>query len=101
LNWKEVRTRPPQAQVLSRETGFDRPYGKNPYEGYDRGRGPIAGFFRGRKDDRLPVMERRDIHMFRPFPPDRMPLEGQVGLWVNHSVNLQINTLLNVTRHML
>ena len=58
LSWREVKAQMAGAQVLSRETGHRRPYGENPYKGYDRGRGPIASFFRGRQDDRLPAMER-------------------------------------------
>jgi hypothetical protein len=58
LSWKEVRKQLPDALVLSRDTGYRRPYGKNPYVGYDRRRGPIAGFFRGGTDNRLPAMER-------------------------------------------
>jgi hypothetical protein len=58
LSWKEVKTQLKGAQVLSRETGYRRSYGTNPYTGYDRGAGPIASFFRVREDDRLPAMER-------------------------------------------
>jgi len=58
LSWKEVRKQLPDALVLSRETGHRRPYGQNPYVGYDRRRGPIAGLFRGGTDNRLPAMER-------------------------------------------
>ena len=41
-SWREFRESHPQGEVLSRETGFDRPYGRNPYVGYDRRSGPIA-----------------------------------------------------------
>jgi hypothetical protein len=58
LSWREVKSQLSEARVLSRETGHRRPYGQNPYQGYDRGRGPIAAFFQGKKDDRLPAMER-------------------------------------------
>lgn len=58
LSWREVRRAYPEARVLSKETGYDRPYGNNPYEGYDRSEGPFQRFFRGRTDDRLPAMER-------------------------------------------
>lgn len=57
-SWDEFRTAFPEGRVLSRETGHDRPYGRNPYEGYDRGSGPIRSFFRKLADDRLPAMER-------------------------------------------
>jgi len=58
LSWKEVRMQMPGASVLSRNTGYRRPYGQNPYVGYDRRRAPFDGLFRGRKDNRLPAMER-------------------------------------------
>lgn len=47
----------PGGRVLSRETGFHRPYGRNPYAGYDRiDQSPFL--FTGRTDVRLPPMER-------------------------------------------
>jgi hypothetical protein len=47
----------PQGQVLSRNTGFDRPYGRNPYSGYDDiNQSPFL--FNGKIDSRLPPMER-------------------------------------------
>jgi hypothetical protein len=58
LSWASFREAHEGGQVLSRETGYDRPYGRNPYEGYDRGRGPIRSFFQRKVDGRLPAMER-------------------------------------------
>jgi hypothetical protein len=58
LSWGDVKEQTPGAQVLSRDTGHRREYGRNPYEGYDRRRGPISVLFRGKEDDRLPAMER-------------------------------------------
>ncbi|MGB3717916.1 MAG: DUF3179 domain-containing (seleno)protein [Candidatus Promineifilaceae bacterium] len=47
----------PDGIVLSRNTGFGRPYGQNPYPGYDRiGEDPFA--FIGVPDRRLAAMER-------------------------------------------
>ncbi len=47
----------PDAEVLSRDTGFDRPYGVNPYPGYDRAdTSPFA--FRESPDGRLLPKER-------------------------------------------
>jgi hypothetical protein len=47
----------PSGRVLSRTTGFLRPYGRNPYAGYDRmDQHPFL--FQARLDDRLPPMER-------------------------------------------
>lgn len=46
----------PKGRVLSRETGFFRPYGRNPYAGYDRiDQSPL---FPVKQDPRLPPMER-------------------------------------------
>ncbi len=47
----------PEGIVLSRNTGYGRPYGQNPYPGYDRiGQDPFA--FIGVPDRRLAAMER-------------------------------------------
>jgi len=58
LSWGTVKEQREEALVLSRDTGHNRPYGRNPYVGYDRRRGPISDFFFGERDDRLPAMER-------------------------------------------
>jgi hypothetical protein len=53
----EFRTGHPDGQVLSRETGHDRPYGRNPYRGYDAiDNRPFL--FDDPTDPRLPAMER-------------------------------------------
>jgi len=45
----------PDGEVLSRDTGHNRPYGRNPYAGYDDiNNKPFA--YRGPTDDRLPPM---------------------------------------------
>jgi hypothetical protein len=54
ITWAEFKRSFPNGRVLSRETGYPRPYGRNPYRGYDRS-GPI---FPVPRDDRLPLMER-------------------------------------------
>ena len=41
LPWDRARDRYPEASVLSRDTGFSRPYGNNPYSGYDTSRQPF------------------------------------------------------------
>ena len=47
----------PKGQVLSRETGFSRNYGRNPYAGYDDiNSSPFL--FRGKTDKRIKPMER-------------------------------------------
>jgi len=58
IAWESVRERHPDARVLSRDTGHDRPYGRNPYQGYDSSAGPMSSFFSKDVDDRLPAMER-------------------------------------------
>jgi len=35
ISWEALKTVSPDALVLSRETGHNRPYGSNPYTGYD------------------------------------------------------------------
>lgn len=56
--WEDFVTRHPDAEVLSRDTGFPRDYGRNPYAGYDDvDTGP---FFpaEGADDERLLPKER-------------------------------------------
>jgi len=36
VSWADWRAEHPEGKVLSRDTGAVRPYGENPYEGYDR-----------------------------------------------------------------
>lgn len=55
VSWSDFKREYPRAQVLSRDTGHNRPYGRSPYGGYDSGR-PFL--FRGPTDDRLPAMAR-------------------------------------------
>ena len=54
--WRDFRAAHPGATVLSRETGHTRPYGSNPYSGYDSATQPFL--LRGAPDPRLPAMER-------------------------------------------
>jgi Protein of unknown function (DUF3179) len=55
--WADFRAGFPDGQVLSRDTGHQRPYGQNPYPLYDRDGGkPLL--FDGRPDGRLPAVER-------------------------------------------
>lgn len=59
VSWEDFKSTHPEGHVLSRRTGYDRPYGENPYTRYDDAKGsPIASFFQGRRDDRLPAMAR-------------------------------------------
>ncbi|MYE39572.1 MAG: DUF3179 domain-containing protein, partial [Chloroflexi bacterium] len=57
VSWADFRAAFPDADVLSRDTGHSRDYGRNPYYGYDRvDQSPFL--FQGRPDDRLLPMER-------------------------------------------
>ncbi len=57
ISWETFKQAHPQGKVLSRNTGHIRPYGRNPYEGYDNiNSSPFL--YRGPKDNRLPPMER-------------------------------------------
>ena len=57
VSWADFKGAFPDADVLSRETGHSRDYGRNPYYGYDRvDQSPFL--FQGRPDDRLLPMER-------------------------------------------
>lgn len=56
-SFREFQAAFPQGRILSRDTGFERPYGRNPYRGYDRvGQNPFL--FEADVDPRLPAMER-------------------------------------------
>lgn len=70
--WETFREAHPDGRVLSRETGFDRPYGRNPYVGYDDVSqnpflydGPLDG--RLRPMDRIVGVERGDEARAYPF----------------------------------
>ncbi|MDF1521819.1 MAG: DUF3179 domain-containing protein [Trueperaceae bacterium] len=52
VGFADARAAEPEALVLSRDTGFNRAYGRNPYVGYDEIGSP-AFLFRGTADGRL------------------------------------------------
>lgn len=57
LSWAQFKRRYPHGDVLSERTRFDRPYGTNPYLGYDAPGGqPLYSTLR--TDPRLPALER-------------------------------------------
>jgi hypothetical protein len=57
IGWSEFKERHPEGEVLSRNTGHVRNYGRNPYAGYDSiGNNPFL--FDGDLDGRLPAVER-------------------------------------------
>ncbi|MDT8409538.1 MAG: DUF3179 domain-containing protein [Wenzhouxiangellaceae bacterium] len=78
----------PEGDVLSRRTGHNRPYGDNPYRGYDRiDQSPFM--FDGRTDPRLPPMER--ILAIRVGDESRLYPFGEFR--EAHVVNEQVSNL--------
>ena len=57
IAWEDFKANHPQGKVLSRDTGFTRDYGSNPYVGYDRIDNPPF-LYRGDLDGRLLPKER-------------------------------------------
>jgi len=57
ISYADFRAAYPEGVVLSRDTGFNRSYGRNPYEGYDS-IGSTPFLFRGPADGRLEAVER-------------------------------------------
>ena len=57
VSWSDFKASNPEGKVLSRDTGFSRNYGRNPYAGYDRADNPPF-LFRGDLDGRLLPKER-------------------------------------------
>jgi len=58
LSWSQFKASYPHGTVLSRDTGFQRPYGTNPYQGYDAVPTSQPQFYARRVDPRLPPLER-------------------------------------------
>lgn len=58
LSWAEFRRIHPDGEVLSRDTGFGRDYGSNPYAGYDRDPRSQPFLLQGEPDRSLPPKER-------------------------------------------
>ena len=57
VSWQDFKSSFPYGQVLSKDTGFRRQYGANPYTGYDNiNQAPFL--FTGPDDDRLRPVER-------------------------------------------
>lgn len=57
VSWGDWRRAHPRGLVLSRDTGYDRPYGQNPYPGYDDVDTPPF-LYRGEVDGRFAAKER-------------------------------------------
>ncbi|CAN5852928.1 DUF3179 domain-containing protein [soil metagenome] len=58
VSWRDFRDAHPDGRVLSRDTGFDRAYGTNPYVAYDQRDAPLTGFFVGDPDARTAALRR-------------------------------------------
>lgn len=56
--WEDFAARHPEGMVLSQDTGFDRPYGQQPYVGYDSIDSPPFFPVDNLDDTRLPPKER-------------------------------------------
>ena len=57
ISWTDFKAANPEGTVLSRDTGFSRSYGRNPYAGYDEADNPPF-LFAGKLDGRLLPKER-------------------------------------------
>jgi hypothetical protein len=56
ISWADFKAAFPQGDVMSRETGYERDYGANPYPAYDSSPRPFL--FTGEPDARLPALQR-------------------------------------------
>jgi len=87
IAWSDFIAENPTARVLSQDTGFDRPYGTNPYSGYDDPEGELLFGLPVQLDTRLPVKERvvgvidgsASVAVVRSSLVGRDPLELAVG----------------------
>jgi len=82
VSFSEFATAYPGGKVVNRKTGHSRPYGNNPYRGYDNiGQTPFL--FRGELDKRLPPMERvmhiRSDKSEKLYPFSRLKQSGVVN----------------------
>ena len=58
VSFEQFKNAYPSGEVLSKQTGFNKKYGINPYAHYDSRVVPVAWFYRKPVDNRLPAMER-------------------------------------------
>lgn len=85
ISFADFRSTYANGQVLSRDTGYSRPYGTNPYAGYDSSDSPFL--FKGEPDHRLRPAERvvavelNGESVAYPFSAlaDRLVVEDTVG----------------------
>ena len=87
LAWDEFQRLHPEGAVLSRDTGFERDYGRNPYTAYDRDPKSQPFLFEGEPDRSLPPKERvaaiktdADSAVVYPFSrlADEAPINDEV-----------------------
>ena len=86
VSWQDFKTFKPDGLVLSKQTGFTRRYGENPYVGYDRVDNPPF-LFTGELDGRLQPKERVAAITVAgvdvAFPFSVLAEEGAVNYQVN------------------
>lgn len=85
VSWRQFARAHPRGRVLNQDTGYRRPYGRNPYVGYDDvTSSPFL--YEGPRDGRLRPME-RVVAVFREGDTVAFPLEALRRVRViNHRV---------------
>jgi hypothetical protein len=76
----------PEGEVLSRDTGVPRDYGRNPYRGYEFGNGPIMPVKSSRKTSLRPMEKLvvvKDGRTYRAYPVSRLARHGVIEDKVN------------------
>ena len=108
ISWAEFKETHPEGQVLSRDTGFNRRYGENPYVGYDDVN-ETPFLYRGAVGDQLPPMD--ELRDYRFYARDwAHPSEEAVDyIWQRFSsavfeqntkeLNREIDALVRASRH--
>ena len=90
--WREFEHRHPYGRVLTRKTGFSRPYGENPYSGYDDVSSPPffhaahGGDQRLQPKQRVVFLERRRDAAIVPFSVLRRKRAIRVVVGGHHMV---------------
>ena len=98
VSYGDFKRANPEGLVLSRETGYPRDYGSNPYAGYDKP-DSTPFLYDGALDDRLPPKERvvtvtvGDADVAFPYPV--LAAEGAV----NYELNGQALAVFHVSGH--
>ncbi|MBT97530.1 MAG: hypothetical protein CL902_02745 [Dehalococcoidia bacterium] len=86
VSWSDFKTLQPDGMVLSKDTGFNRRYGSNPYVGYDSVDNPPF-LFTGELDGRLQPKERVAAitvdGVDAAFPYSVLAQEGVINYLVN------------------